>query len=463
MSIIIKEYFGAHNRPNITGIHKGAVDLQESLAHPAFEQDAFEGVMVDTEGIHVGPTRNFTWYTKKGLMSSISSWTKPYLKPVIMHHNEEDGRIMGRIHAVSYIEHNTKSGTGALVFTSHIPGEQDAKDVKNGIHSTVSIGVIVHEAICSICGANMAAMSEDEIKEHEHVRGRVYDGKICYWFIENMEGKELSYVVVPSDNYAQNIKVYKPKQSANLKEDAEKGVFNVTLAEGLEAKESAVLDENGEKAPPQTEEINNNVDASEEPKDSSASQDEDNKQTSEQEQNQEEEKNELEELKAELANVKATLEDKDRIIEETKNQLQDANDKLAQVQAALDAAKSNLAAAEERENNEKALRETAENELVVCQTQLKEALIDKIMLVRESLNKHSIDRSEFNSRSIESIQDTVKDLAEEAKQFKIQNVENPGFSIQSQKSVKEEKNTGNMQIEETFKGLLSDLFNGVKY
>src|SRR5690606_25617449 len=47
----------------------------------------------------------------------------------------------------------------------------------------------------------------------EHERGAVYDGEICYWDIYEMEGKELSYVIVPSDIYAKNIKFYRPKQT----------------------------------------------------------------------------------------------------------------------------------------------------------------------------------------------------------------------------------------------------------
>ena len=42
----------------------------------------------------------------------------------------------------------------------------------------------------------------------EHIRGEEYNGKTCYWDFYKVMPKELSYVIVPSDAYAKNIKVY---------------------------------------------------------------------------------------------------------------------------------------------------------------------------------------------------------------------------------------------------------------
>ena len=70
----------------------------------------------------------------------------------------------------------------------------------------MSLGAVIHKATCSICGQNIATEGECE-----HQRGRRYEGKLCYWNMEEMEPKELSYVIVPSDRYANTIRIYKPK------------------------------------------------------------------------------------------------------------------------------------------------------------------------------------------------------------------------------------------------------------
>jgi hypothetical protein len=122
-----------------------------------------------------------------------------------MHHNDKDGVQIGRIKAVEYVE-ETRAKSPGLLFTCNIGDDAGIKGVKNGTLSTVSLGAVIHKATCSICGQNIATEGECE-----HQRGRRYEGKLCYWNMEEMEPKELSYVIVPSDRYANTIRIYKPK------------------------------------------------------------------------------------------------------------------------------------------------------------------------------------------------------------------------------------------------------------
>ena len=161
--------------------------------------------MVDIEGIHSIVTRNFTYNTPTCLKKSAPYWTTPYERPVIMHHNDRDGIQIGRIKVAEYLE-ETRAKSPGFLFTCNIGDEAGIKGVKNGTLSTVSIGAVIHKATCSICGQNIAAEGECE-----HQRGRKYDGKLCYWLMEEMEPKELSYVIVPSDRYANTVRIYKPK------------------------------------------------------------------------------------------------------------------------------------------------------------------------------------------------------------------------------------------------------------
>ena len=226
------------------------MDVQESAApalafQPVSSAMSPDSIMVDIEGIHSIVTRNFTYYTPECLKKSAPLWTTPYERPVIMHHNDRDGVQIGRVKVVEYLE-ETRAKTPGLLFTCNIGDEAGIKGVKNGTLSTVSLGAVIHKATCSICGQNIAAEGECE-----HQRGRKYDGKLCYWNMEEMEPKELSYVIVPSDRYANTIRIYKPKE-LGAKESYNEGgneepmgIFDnidLTLTEP-EVKEEAAVEE----------------------------------------------------------------------------------------------------------------------------------------------------------------------------------------------------------------------------
>ena len=212
MAFEIKEEVGA------VLSYLGAIDIQESADialqtfQPVPSAVSPDSVFVDIEGIHSVITRNFTYYTPDCLRNSVPYWTSPYERPVIMHHKDQDGVQVGRIKSVEFVE-KTRPGVPGLLFTCNIGDEEGVKGVKNGTLSTVSLGAVIHKATCSICGQDIAKEGECE-----HQRGRKYDGKLCYWQMEEMEPKELSYVIVPSDKYANTIKIYEPKKIKNSKE-----------------------------------------------------------------------------------------------------------------------------------------------------------------------------------------------------------------------------------------------------
>ena len=222
MAIEIKEYVGfSSSEPT----KNNEIIVRESATAVAVPQQMIspDSLMVDIEGIHSDVlTINCTKYSEQCLKNSLPHWTIPYEIPVIMHHNDEDGKIIGRVKNVEMID-SKRSGTPAILFTCNIGDEDGVKGIKNGTLSTVSIGAVAYDVTCSICGANVAEC------DCGHKKGRVYDGKLCYWTINDMEPREVSYVILPSDKYAQTMKVYKPGKKE--------------LKESIEVKKMSVCDE----------------------------------------------------------------------------------------------------------------------------------------------------------------------------------------------------------------------------
>lgn len=179
-------------------------DIKESIMTEAPAEIEPKGILVDIEAVHTFPyaTRNNTRYMEEALAQSVSGWTYPYNIPVITYHNDEDGEIVGRVLKARVGDSQRLPGTKALILTCDILDPDAQEKVKNGLFDTVSIGVRGDDVRCSICG--------QELNQGmcEHIRGEQYEGKTCYWDFYKVMPKELSYVIVPSDAYAKNIKVY---------------------------------------------------------------------------------------------------------------------------------------------------------------------------------------------------------------------------------------------------------------
>ena len=179
-------------------------DIKESIMTESPAEIEPKGILVDIEAVHTFPyaTRNNTRYMEEALAQSVAGWTYPYNIPVITYHNDEDGEIVGRVLKARVGDSQRLPGTKALILTCDILDLDAQEKVKNGLFDTVSIGVRGDDVRCSICG--------QELNQGmcEHIRGEEYNGKTCYWDFYKVMPKELSYVIVPSDAYAKNIKVY---------------------------------------------------------------------------------------------------------------------------------------------------------------------------------------------------------------------------------------------------------------
>ena len=452
VAIEIKEYVG-HQFVSVNG-SGNYINLKEGYAETYMAEDS---IMVDIEAIHSRITRNNTYYSPNCLKESVPYWTNPYKVPVIMHHNEKDGQIIGRVHSVEYTEVNTRGNTPALIFTANVGDEEGKKGIKNGTLSTVSIGVIAHDLRCSICGTNLA---EEGLCEHE--KGEYYDvegeQRLCYWIIEKMEPKEVSYVIVPSDAYAHNLRVYDAvkKKKSEVKESVE---FNNPFAELIEAtkvkvedaKEGKQIDEevgktadvNKSEEKPEDKAIENeNIEGqTQEPNTEENKEQETDKETSKEEEKETSEEEKQEEPKKEEAS------------KEDSEELKLAKEKIAQLEKELEDTKTEKAKLENKLEKVKETKESVEKELVKLKAEKKKQLVETISELRSQLSLPKEDETALMESSEESLQLTIKSLNEftqvQKTAFGLQTLNSPVAVSESKDNTAVEKTNKKTDVKES--------------
>ena len=420
MAMMIKEQIDKDFLSIVDGFNQH-LDLSEAAGSSVIDPNS---IMVEIEGIHAAPfaTRNYTRYTSNCLKKSVASWTNPYRRPLIKHHNEEDGEIIGRICEAKYITKNTRSETPALLFTVNIPGEQAKADVKSGLLETTSIGVIAHSVKCSICGQELA---NGETCEHE--RGAIYNGETCYWDIHEMEAKELSYVIVPSDMYAKNIDIY-PATASNSKVKA----FAESLNQDLNLTKGDITDmpedlkvklqESEAKVTALTQEVTELKEAATQTSEKIA---------------------ELEKTNSDLTTVKESLEQE---LEGLKTEKDDLTQKMTEAAQ---------------------MREGLEAQVAEVKAELKEALVQNFVTMREALGHSDVDVEAVKNRSEESIKDSISDLSKDFKESLIKkdkDISNLGNTLQNpslkeSEEKKDVKEVETVDLKEQFYNIFSDILN----
>lgn len=420
MAMMIKEQIDKDFLSIVDGFNQH-LDLSEAAGSSVIDPDS---IMVEIEGIHAAPfaTRNYTRYTPNCLKKSVASWTNPYRRPLIKHHNEEDGEIIGRICEAKYITKNTRSETPALLFTVNIPGEQAKADVKSGLLETTSIGVIAHSVKCSICGQELA---NGETCEHE--RGAIYNGETCYWDIHEMEAKELSYVIVPSDMYAKNIDIY-PATASNSKVKA----FAESLNQDLNLTKGDITD--------MPEDLKVKLQESEA------------KVTA------------LTQEVTELKEAATQTSEKITELEKTNSDLTAVKESLEQELEGLKAEKDNLT---QKMTEAAQMREGLETQVAEAKAELKEALVQNFVTMREALGHTNVDVEAVKNRSEESIKDSISDLSKDFKESltkKDKDISNLGNTLQNpslkeSEEKKDVKEVETVDLKEQFYNIFSDILN----
>jgi hypothetical protein len=195
----LKESVGVDLGPNAEEIRYQALKLMESKG----------GIVVPTiEAIHASITRNFTFYgapklkgkadyvykeTGKLRPTGVHSWNTPFPKPMLVNHDIYVDPL-GRIPKAEF-KNKTSTGVPGIIIYPEIVDPDAAQKVLDGRYNTVSIGSDVADAACSICKKSV-------FEGCDHFRGRMYEGKLCFWVVGDHWYQECSFVNAPSDENA---------------------------------------------------------------------------------------------------------------------------------------------------------------------------------------------------------------------------------------------------------------------
>ena len=421
MAMMIREFVDGNNFYSQTNDYNEKLNVTEGDNSVRIDPDS---LMVDIEAIHAYPhiTRNYTRYMPKCLRESVPTWTQPYLRPLIKHHNESNGDIIGRVFHAEYKTKNTLSGTPALLFTVNVPNKQAKEDIQSGLLDTVSIGVIANDVRCSICGQQLAG---GDMCEHE--RGVTYkvDGvdKVCTWDMYSIEAKEVSYVVVPSDMYAKNISISpaaKTKSKSNITESLDETIKkgDKKMAEP-ENKELAL-----QEATAKVSELTAKV--------------------------------------TELEEAKGKADAKVIELTEAKKTSDDKITELIKEKSALEAKVKESAQ----------LKEALENAVAESKAQLKESMIETLQAMRVVSGKEKLGEDVVKARSEESIRDSIMDIKEELNKNSangknitesVEKVEDPTLNDGKDgihKDIKESSEEEKIDLEAGMKNIFGDVFGG---
>lgn len=364
------------------------------------------------EAIHVILTRNKTFYQEKAIREALETWVSPYPKPVIKNHdiNEEPvGRVVGAAVTRSVLK---PEYTTARLYVD-ISDPEAKQKFKDGRYRTTSIGCTVDSVKCSICGSDI--LKEDFCG---HMKGRVYDGKECYWIIESIVSfDEISVVNVPSDPLSMRITDLVAKGEVKEGMDLPNKLDEAEIEKTLEAIDSLLGQEGAEVEEPEvpdTPEGEENV--VDNPQDSP-----DEQSTESTEPQSGEDKPTVEELQEQLQAAQAELQAREKELAEAKEQitvLEAANTALS---AEIEELKRQL------EDREKAVAEATRQNLELAklaQMAYREHAVTLAVFGGEAASREEAEQK-FAGKKIKELREYCQEAIKMAPQRAEQNVNAP--------------------------------------
>ena len=180
-------------------------------------------------------TRNYTFYPRETLVgmrnsenpTGYASFVYPHGKSIIREHRFQDSNgffgdgtqadiPMGRIVHSTYAKHGEgvemaphpkaskgfpgfARGSGYMQFVAAISDQNAIPMVLGGAYHTVSVGSDVEKVVESISGLDLVALRNKGQERPKYDRGQVHDGKLSYWTMHGLRGRECSFVNNPSD------------------------------------------------------------------------------------------------------------------------------------------------------------------------------------------------------------------------------------------------------------------------
>jgi|GEM_PF-6058023 len=179
------------------------------------DADSNNGIIIVIDASHIGfVNKNGYFYTPESVRSAVSSWTTPYPKPILRNHDEYSDPI-GRVVMSEYVEPfvpltGDTSDTdplfvpkGVIRLNARILDKASINKILDGRYLTVSTRQKATSVVCSICNQKIEGI--DSMCEHE--RMKVYDKKLCFWYVDIKEYVECSFVNRPADEYGQVVRI----------------------------------------------------------------------------------------------------------------------------------------------------------------------------------------------------------------------------------------------------------------
>lgn len=198
------------------------IDNAMSLIQDMKDSNRKPGLKATLDATHSGRLTNLRVYPGKRMRDGASTFVKPYGKPFLRHHNEDNDPI-GRVTSSDYIQ--TKFGKdwdedytdpkddlgSGFIRLGVIVNDTDAiEKIVDGRYKTVSVGMAPTTWLCSVCGDYIVGGSDSEC---EHFPGKTYrirnsdndSGKeyLCYAITGPLTYKEISVVNMPGDSFAE--------------------------------------------------------------------------------------------------------------------------------------------------------------------------------------------------------------------------------------------------------------------
>ncbi len=257
---------------------------------------------VKVAATHAGKvTLNNGFYLPDRMKSGVPTWTAPYPKPFLLHHDDHDDAV-GRVLEANYKD--TSADTRQLLNSTHgqivdavtisdqlidawltgsLPLKESAKvatqliikneqvkkhglaypglgfieltaalsdadtiqKVLDGRFLTGSVGANTNHAFCSVCNQDWA-----EEGPCEHRPGKEYDSSLCVLIAGDLEYQEWSYVNHPADVHSGTIEIYMDGQKkdsfSSLGEDSYVPEVSLNITDSVEdpAEEEGILASN---------------------------------------------------------------------------------------------------------------------------------------------------------------------------------------------------------------------------
>lgn len=190
-------------------------DMMDSSHKPSLK------AMVDAT--HSGRLTNLRVYPGKFVKAGVDSWLKPTPKPVLKHH-KDDLDPVGRVFSAEFIQtkfgtefdrdftNPAEKGSGFIKLGIRVMDADTIEKVLDGRFKNVSTRQSSDALLCSVCGENFLSDSECD-----HMPGKTYKDEgseyKCYAITGPLEYKEVSFVNIPADSFAEVVNVNMDRES----------------------------------------------------------------------------------------------------------------------------------------------------------------------------------------------------------------------------------------------------------